>query len=81
MSDVVTPFRLDVPESALADLRERLARTRWPEEETVGDWSQGVPGLIVYTELEICHQPERIDVVGVLSAERHAVGDSPGRRI
>jgi pimeloyl-ACP methyl ester carboxylesterase len=43
MSDLVTPFRLDVPESALADLRDRLARTRWPEEETVGDWSQGVP--------------------------------------
>jgi len=39
----VTPFRLDVPEDALRDLRERLVRTRWPEAETVGDWSQGVP--------------------------------------
>jgi pimeloyl-ACP methyl ester carboxylesterase len=43
MSDAVTPFRLDVPESALDDLRDRLARTRWPEQETVDDWSQGVP--------------------------------------
>jgi pimeloyl-ACP methyl ester carboxylesterase len=37
------PFRIDVPEAELRDLRERLERTRWPEAETVGDWSQGVP--------------------------------------
>jgi epoxide hydrolase len=42
-SDEVTPFRVEVAEAALADLRDRLARTRWPEPETVGDWSQGVP--------------------------------------
>jgi pimeloyl-ACP methyl ester carboxylesterase len=39
----ITPFRIRVPEADLADLRERLRRTRWPEAETVGDWSQGVP--------------------------------------
>jgi hypothetical protein len=43
MSDDVTPFLVDVPESALADLRDRLRRTRWPEPETVDDWSQGTP--------------------------------------
>ncbi|MCI0383427.1 epoxide hydrolase family protein [Streptomyces sp. CNQ085] len=43
MSTAVTPFRVAVPEADLTDLRERLARTRWPEAETVGDWSQGVP--------------------------------------
>ena len=43
MSDDVTPFRLAVPEAELDDLRERLRRTRWPERETVDDWSQGVP--------------------------------------
>jgi epoxide hydrolase len=32
-----------VPEAALDDLRARLRGTRWPEAETVGDWSQGVP--------------------------------------
>jgi epoxide hydrolase len=41
--DEVTPFRIEVPEDALGDLRERLGRTRWPEAETVDDWSQGVP--------------------------------------
>ena len=39
----VRPFTLDVPEADLNDLRERLSRTRWPERETVDDWSQGVP--------------------------------------
>ena len=43
MSDEILPFRVEVPEADLRDLRERLARTRWPEPATVGDWSQGVP--------------------------------------
>ena len=42
MSKIV-PFLLEVPEAALDDLKERLARTRWPGAETVADWSQGVP--------------------------------------
>ncbi len=41
VTDAVTPFRLQVPDSALSDLRRRLAATRWPERETVGDRSQG----------------------------------------
>jgi pimeloyl-ACP methyl ester carboxylesterase len=43
MTDEVTPFRIEVPEADLRDLRERLRRARWPEDETVQDWSQGVP--------------------------------------
>jgi epoxide hydrolase len=38
-----TPFRIEISRAEVADLRERLRRTRWPEPETVGDWSQGVP--------------------------------------
>ena len=37
------PFTIEWSDAAIADLRERLARTRWPEAETVDDWSQGVP--------------------------------------
>ncbi len=37
------PFRIDVPDVALADLRRRIEATVWPERETVGDTSQGVP--------------------------------------
>ncbi len=35
------PFHLEVPEAALADLRERLARTRWPDEPPLEPWSTG----------------------------------------
>ena len=39
----IRPFRVQTPDDQLADLRYRLRRTRWPEAETVDDWSQGVP--------------------------------------
>jgi epoxide hydrolase len=39
----IRPFRYRAPQAALDDLKLRLARTRWPERETVSDWSQGVP--------------------------------------
>jgi pimeloyl-ACP methyl ester carboxylesterase len=42
MGDAIRPFRIDVPEEALIDLRRRLAQTRWPDRETVVDESQGV---------------------------------------
>lgn len=37
------PFRIEIPTADVEDLRERLARTRWPDAETVEDWSQGIP--------------------------------------
>ncbi|MBO0680282.1 alpha/beta fold hydrolase [Mycolicibacterium sp. S2-37] len=43
----VTPFRIEIPDAALADLTSRLANTRWPEAEPVDDWSQGIP--LAYT--------------------------------
>lgn len=39
----IRPFRVEIPEDALTDLRRRLAATRWPGKETVADASQGVP--------------------------------------
>ncbi|GJH37270.1 alpha/beta fold hydrolase [Paraburkholderia hospita] len=38
----IRPFKAHIPDSDLADLRQRLARTRWPGKETVADESQGV---------------------------------------
>jgi len=38
----IRPFRVNVPEETLVDLRRRLAATVWPEQETVTDDSQGV---------------------------------------
>jgi pimeloyl-ACP methyl ester carboxylesterase len=40
-ADAIRPFRSDVPDEALADLRRRLLATRWPDRETVDDASQG----------------------------------------
>src|SRR5258705_2632033 len=39
----IRPFRIDIPEADLDDLRERLARTRWPEELPGVGWDYGVP--------------------------------------
>ena len=38
----VRPFRVDVPEEELVDLRRRIGATRWPSKELVEDRSQGV---------------------------------------
>src|SRR5215831_12659341 len=38
----IRSFQVDVPEEELADLRRRIAATRWPEKEPVADQSQGV---------------------------------------
>jgi microsomal epoxide hydrolase len=40
---LVRPFTLAVPQADLDDLKARLARTRWPDRETVDDTSQGPP--------------------------------------
>jgi hypothetical protein len=53
----IRPFRVKVPEADVADLRRRLAATRWPDKETVADgtrsirsisksWLDTVPGAV-----------------------------------
>jgi pimeloyl-ACP methyl ester carboxylesterase len=41
-AESIRPFHVRIPESALTDLRRRVAATRWPDKETVDDQSQGV---------------------------------------
>ena len=53
----VHPFTVSIPQAEIDDLKQRLARTRWPAPETVGDWSQGVrvehaKSLVEYWEQE-----------------------------
>ena len=43
MSDEIRAFVLDVPQNQIDDLNRRLDMIRWPEKETVDDWSQGAP--------------------------------------
>ena len=40
--DAIRPFRIDVPDEQLADLRRRIAATKWPDKEQVPDTTQGV---------------------------------------
>ena len=42
--DAIRPFRVNIPEAQLADLRRRVAATRLPDRETVDDGSQGPAG-------------------------------------
>jgi pimeloyl-ACP methyl ester carboxylesterase len=48
--DGIRPFRIDVPEEQLADLRRRIAATRWPDQETATDGSQG-PELTTFQDI------------------------------
>jgi epoxide hydrolase-like protein len=40
-ADAIRPFRVNVADEQLVDLRRRIAATRWPDKETVTDRSQG----------------------------------------
>ena len=41
-SEAIRPFRVEVPQAEIDELRRRLLATRWPEKETVADATQGV---------------------------------------
>ena len=43
MAGELRTFSVEVGEEQLTELKDRLRATRWPDPETVGDWSQGVP--------------------------------------
>ncbi|MCP5338464.1 MAG: alpha/beta fold hydrolase, partial [Pseudomonadales bacterium] len=43
MNDTIIPFRVAVSDDEIAELRRRLAATRWPDREPTADWSQGIP--------------------------------------
>jgi hypothetical protein len=49
----IRPFRVEVRQADLDDLRERLARTRFPDEIPGVGWSRGVP-LGYLKELTLC---------------------------
>ena len=88
----IQPFTVAIPESDVADLRERLRRTRWPEEVRSAGWDYGVPlgwmkEMIAYWANEFdWRQQERIinhfpnfiaDLDGFKLHFIHAKPDSP----
>lgn len=52
MPSDVSEFRVAVDDAQLDDLQRRLTQARWPERETVDDWSQGIP--LAYLQ-QVCH--------------------------
>ena len=50
----IRPFRVDMPQEAVADLRRRIAAWRPPEREPVDDQSQGVQ-LATVQDLSLIH--------------------------
>jgi pimeloyl-ACP methyl ester carboxylesterase len=42
-TEAIRPFRVEISQSDIDELRRRIQATRWPEKETVSDHSQGVP--------------------------------------
>jgi pimeloyl-ACP methyl ester carboxylesterase len=53
MSDDIRPYRVEIPQADLDDLRDRMGRTRWPVALPGAEWSRGVPvdylkGLVAY---------------------------------
>jgi microsomal epoxide hydrolase len=59
MSAKPTPFRLEVPDDALADLRERLARTRFPDQAPGPAWAYGTE--VAYLRELVAYWRERFD--------------------
>lgn len=54
--DTVTPFRIEIPEDAVNDLRARLVATRLPEPLPGDDWSTGVPVAYLRSLVEAWQQ-------------------------
>ena len=75
------PFRVDVPQEPIDDLRRRIAATRWPSRELVGDRSQGVQlatmqELARYwtTEHDWRHAEARLNALPQFTTEIDGVG-------
>ncbi len=55
----IHPFRIGVPEADIADLHDRLARTRFPAQLPGDDWDTGVP--VAYLRELVSYWHEKYD--------------------
>ena len=72
----IRPFRIDIPQADLDDLRDRLARTRWPD-ELPGDGDYGVPLSYVRSLVRLLAQ--RLRLAGGRGADQRRTRSSPPR--
>ena len=59
-NDAITPFILAVPQADLEDLNRRIDQTRWPDAETVDDWTHGAPLAKVKALIDQLASPLRL---------------------
>jgi len=57
--EAIIPFRIAIPQPAVDDLKDRLARTRWPDAVTDTGWTRGVP--VSYLKDLAAHWQTRYD--------------------
>jgi hypothetical protein len=69
----IRPFHISVPQEAIADLRTRLRATRFPNEQPVKDWSQGVPlaqargaGAVLGIPIRLAALRDRVELFSAL---------------
>jgi hypothetical protein len=93
-SDSIRPFRVNVPQAALDDLRRRITATQWPDKETVTDASQGVQLATIRelarywttdydwrkAEARLNSLPQFITNIGGLTRRPRRVASRPQRR-
>jgi pimeloyl-ACP methyl ester carboxylesterase len=80
--DEIRPFRVDIAQTELDDLRDRLARTRWPSEVAGSGWDRGVPvdylrDLAAYWE----HSYDWRKAEAELNRHRHFVTEIDGATV
>lgn len=80
----IEPFRVEVPEQTLTDLRERLARTRWPKDGRDANWSDGadpsyMQGLLGYWRTGFDWRAQEIFINSF--AHFRAEGTGPGLHV
>ena len=73
-ADAIMPFRIDVPEEVLTDLRDRLRRTRWPDQIPGTEW---VYGTDLTTLQDLCAYWASRVIISCSHSESWAAG--PGR--
>ncbi|MBB3675955.1 epoxide hydrolase family protein [Modestobacter versicolor] len=79
--DEIRPFRIEVPQADLDDLRERLARTRLPQPAPGDDWTYGTPNSWLTEALEAWRTFDWRALEAQLNAYPQATTDIDGQPV
>jgi hypothetical protein len=77
--DAVVPFRIQIPDSVLTDLKQRLGRARFADEFTAADWNYGTN--LAYLQALVAYWRDRYDYQGSAPDQRHDLLGHQQRRV